>query len=325
MGSTLVAFDRHDRRVWSFPLPVAPPRFEGTANPNPYDRIQALADIDGDGRVEFLYTYLVHAGSNKQVENANHVLCIGQDGRLRWSYAPGREVATVAGESLPAEWLPAYVAVLKTPRSDGGRIVVAAIHRYSYPAQVAMLTPQGRLVAEYWHPGWLVSGKLLDLDGDGNEEILLGGVNNSYLQQRAEACLLVLDRGFQTGQSQPGPGDRHQLAGLPVVPEAALILLPKLPFPGPPGSTWVVDVIEAQGERISLRSSANMARTDSGTNLHYAFDRKLNLLGVTYDRSFAHRFAAGLPPPPPHTPLAEHVASALRQILTPRNRFAERR
>jgi len=66
-----------------------------------------------------------------------------------------------------------------------------------YPDQVVLLSTDGRVLREYWHSGVLTQIALADVDGDGKNEIVLGGVNNGY---RA-ATLIVLDPGGFSGAS----------------------------------------------------------------------------------------------------------------------------
>ncbi len=313
-GDWLIAFDRGNRRVWESRLPGIPLTPEhDTGNQSLLDPYR-LVDLDGDGSAEVLFAF--HSAGLRSGEGDLH--CFGQDGRLLWTQEAGSEVRTVDGEALSAFWVPSWVSVLARPRPDGGRIVLVSHHVYSWPSRVAILTPQGRVVAEYWFPGWLVTGLLYDIDGDGEEEILLGGVNNSYSREPYEAAMVVLDAAFSSGQSPPAPGDRRQIAGVAVLPEAASLLFPRIPYPGPKGVTWLVRHLRPVGPALEVYVDG---ATPNGTraNIHYQFDSTLRMIGLTYDRSFEEDFAAVLPPAPDRS---HQVTEAFGRILTPRNRFA---
>jgi hypothetical protein len=276
-----------------------------------------FTDLDGDGKPELLFTYL----PNIEPTPGGTLLCIGQNGKLLWSYRPGRVVKSVSGTEYSTYWDLAFTAALRKPRSDGGRIIVASHHVYGWPAKVAVLNAAGKSVAEHWHPGWLFTGLLHDLDDDGQEEIILGGINNSYQTHRVEPALLVLDAGFSTGQSASAPGDTRQIAGLPITPESALVLFPKLPFPGIPGRRSFVETIAAAGAFIEVKIVSTPGASGQRTGLHYRFDRHLTCTNLTIDHSFDSDFAAGLPPPSPGATRAGQVSAALKKLLIPRNRF----
>jgi hypothetical protein len=57
--------------------------------------------------------------------------------------------------------------------------VTVASHHLWCPSQVAVLDPRtGRMIEQYWHPGWIYDGVLADIDGDGREELLFSAINN---------------------------------------------------------------------------------------------------------------------------------------------------
>jgi hypothetical protein len=317
-GPLLTAFDANGRKVWSYSLPAATVPLN-MADANHSHRHRGLfTDLDGDGKPELLFTYL----PNIEPRPGGTMLCFGSTGKLLWSYRPGRVVKRVTGDEYSTYWDLAFTAALRKPRADGGRIIVASHHVYSWPAKVAVLDAAGKTVAEHWHPGWLFTGLLHDLDGDGQEEILLGGINNSYQSYRVEPALLVLDAGFSTGQSAPAPGDTRQIAGLPITQESALVLFPKLPFPGIPGRSAFVETIAPAGAFIEVKIATKPGASGQQTGLHYRFDRHLTCTNLTIDHSFDSDFAAGLPPPSLGATRAAQVTAALQNLLIPSNRFA---
>ncbi len=319
-GSALRAFDARNRQVWRFELPRAPIPPTGGHSSHTDDYRGIFADLERDGSAELIYAYFDPRSAPREYP----ILCIGRDGRLKWRFQPGREIATAKGDRISSNFWPTFVAILRKPRQDGGRILVVSHHTYTWPTQVAVLTAAGKLVAEYWHPGWLISGMLYDLDQDGQEEIILVGVNNSYVAERCEAALVVLDAGFSSGQSAPAGGDEYRFAGLPTVTEAALVVFPKVPFPGPPGRTWMgigIDSLEAQMEVTIVGQPAPL---DGSTSLHYLLDRNFRFLSVMYDASMEQYYAVGMPQPPPGASRRRLVEKALSKLLVPRNRFAAR-
>src|SRR5258708_38109213 len=76
-------------------------------------------------------------------------------------------------EVLPKEW----------------RVLISRNHCGYSTHAFTLLNSDGKVAGEYWHNGHLSFRALADLDGDGKEELLLAGVNNT----QGQATLVVLD------------------------------------------------------------------------------------------------------------------------------------
>ncbi len=131
-------------------------------------------DLDADGRVEVLFVLSTTMGNGDVV--GNQLICYGRDGVERWRYVPGRKTRWQDRQFNAAYsiwWVLGPFSVDGHPR-----LLVSASNAF-FPCQVSLLdAATGRLVGEYWHFGALLSGVVLDADGDGRLEAILGGVNN---------------------------------------------------------------------------------------------------------------------------------------------------
>jgi transcriptional regulator with XRE-family HTH domain len=210
--STLIVTDGQGRELWRHEFSS---RFEIGAYNRP-DAIKrcTFADFDSDGGVETLFVYVPLEFSSV----GTTLFCFAQDGSLKWQFEPGGKIADTRQEYFP----PFFISnVLIVPvLGSGTRILVSSNHYLHNPNQIAMLSPSGKLVSEYWHSGHLLTVTRADLDGDGIEEILLGGVNNGYRQ----ATMIVFDpREISGASAQP---DR-QILGFPPGTEKAVVLFPK--------------------------------------------------------------------------------------------------
>jgi hypothetical protein len=165
-GSTLRVLDAAEHLCWEKTLPPFGPAFDTRVN----DKV-VIADIDGDGRTEVLLSY-VPAGH----EQAGLLMCFDHRGRRRWESRFG------AARSFGTRRFDAnYIGVFVKPVTATGRrlLLTVANHHIWYPSQAALLDPaSGKVVEEYWHPGSIFHCVIHDIDGDGQPEAVLGGVNN---------------------------------------------------------------------------------------------------------------------------------------------------
>jgi hypothetical protein len=165
-GSTLRVLDAAEHLCWEKTLPPFGPAFDLRV----IDKV-VIADIDGDGRAEVLLSY-VPAGH----EQAGRLMCFDHRGRLRWE-SPFGAARTFGARQFDAN----YIGVFVKPVIAAGRrlLLTVANHHIWYPAQAALLDPaSGKVVEEYWHPGSIFHCVIHDIDGDGQPEAVLGGVNN---------------------------------------------------------------------------------------------------------------------------------------------------
>jgi hypothetical protein len=211
-GNLLTVYDERDRRAWTH-------LFETSQG---YPDRGWFFDLDADGSNEFLF-------AEWGTSTVKTVHCFRRNGSIAWSVKPGRSITNGRGQVIIPKYMVETIVRLAKPRADGGQLLVLSHHTFSWPAQLLVVTPDGRPVAEYWHPGWLMDVTAADLDGDGVEEILLGGVNNSFGETGSGASLVVLDSRFQTGQGQVRDGDWRVVQGVPPADPLSVRVFPRLP------------------------------------------------------------------------------------------------
>jgi hypothetical protein len=166
-GSTLRIRDAVGRLCWEKSFETFDPHFDVLV----MDKA-LIADIDGDGRTEVLFNLL----PDKSGAAGGSLLCFEQSGALRWQFRYGRPM-TFGARHFDAN----YRGRLIRPVVIGGKryLLTVANHYLWYPSQVALLEAEtARVVEEYWHPGSIYDGILCDVDGDGAQELVFGGINN---------------------------------------------------------------------------------------------------------------------------------------------------
>jgi hypothetical protein len=208
--SSLRIMDIKGRELWShrFGEPLQKEAYNG----QPGQRRLWIGDLDGDGRSEVIFAEYPYNDSSP-----GHLYCFASDGRVRWSYAPPPVRDRERG------YEPVYVTsgfeILDREAGAGRRIAALWRHRLYHPTEFVLLEADGRVSGRYWHSGHLDYMDFTDLDGDSREEALLAGVNNGF----GKATLVVLKPSELSAASTQDPGDPHQIDGLPVGREMAVV------------------------------------------------------------------------------------------------------
>jgi len=245
-GSVIRVLDAQKNALWRFVFPTRVATGNGA---------EALfADLDGDGRKELLFPY-----ENIDREGQPGVLyCFSSNGDKLWTHPVGRELRTVGTNRVyPANYTLVWIRVLKKQTPSGGVILVGGHRGGTSLFVVELLTKEGKRVGEYYHPGWLWAVETADLDGDGYDEILLGGVNNAYGiigNGKHGTTLVVLDSKRVEGQGPVPAGDDRVMAGLTSNNEKAVILFPDLPTrdPSPVNSFFWIPRIRAISGQVEV-------------------------------------------------------------------------
>ncbi|MGD0773695.1 MAG: hypothetical protein ABSC05_12815 [Candidatus Solibacter sp.] len=218
-GSTLVVYSQVGMELWRHTfadqLVNYPPGSLEVAH-------CSFADIDGDGRIETIFRLLTTDAA------AARLVCFDPDGKIRWEFVPGGTVAdNRSHQYLRPYGIQGFAAVRRTA-STPGRVVVTSVHNWSFPCQVAVLDGKtGKAVSEYWHHGHLLHMAVADIDGDGEPEILLGGVNDA--DEYKQATVVVFDHRRIAGASSNPKGEVY-FQGMTAGTEKAIILFPRSPI-----------------------------------------------------------------------------------------------
>jgi hypothetical protein len=281
-GAALAVYDSRGRLCWRRELPgVNPDAYVPMSNaafrtavPARFDTV-VVEDIDQDGRTEVLFNYF----PKPLPESQGRLICYEENGRVRWEFPFGRERR--AGDYQLG--LNYRGTLIHTVYAHGRPWVLAVSHHDpGFPAQAAVLDIRtGRVHQEYWHPGWIVVGRVCDLDGDGSQEILLAGYNNpgAGVGHAGMAVLKV------AAVPQPPAPDRVEpgLEGFSGGGEIAYFLFPRSDLLAAMGTPPYVDMLEVyDGNRILVRTlGAQYA------NLLYYFDFNLRLVKAGMDDGYA--------------------------------------
>ncbi len=166
--SRLVVFNAAGRPLWSrqFVGPLAETSLSSHS-------LWQLSPLDGDGRNAVLF---FPRALNPAPQSREMLLCLNPDGGQRWQYSPGYRVTWGGIEYLNDFRLHDFSATGKAGQAQRYTVVVAN-HVPFFPSQVSTVNAQGTRIGDYWNTGHVLDHCTFDLDGDGIEEILIGGSN----------------------------------------------------------------------------------------------------------------------------------------------------
>ena len=175
-----------------------------------------IKDLNDDGRREVLFS-----PQTLDETKEGDVICFDRKGRVLWRFKAGRQL-TCGGKPYSGDY---RINGLVAEDLDGDgplEILVVAVHRPSWPCQLALLDAQGNLKGEYWNTGYFNDVACSDIDGDGVKEIIAGGNNNEY----GQGCLAVLEAGSLAGSS-PHSSPAFRCPELQPGSERFYVLLPR--------------------------------------------------------------------------------------------------
>ncbi len=285
-GSSLFVENRHGNTLDEIEVTE---RTVDRANESSSWHTHALYDITQNGKNDVFWATNAEYGTrNADVLSA---ICSESDSLL-WSQELNKEISY---PNTPDVQTPLFsieeVKISNFGRFDDPLLVVRATHHNYFPSLVILIDPRnGDIKQTYHHSGKLGDMALLDVTGNGYNEIVLTGINNAFDQ----AVLLALDPQNLDGQ---GPHtDRYYTSDFERASESQYIRIPQTII----GKTLRYinryneglriqfneekELILLRVEEYSLSSddllNANEAR------LHYYFNYNLELQGITRHNSY---------------------------------------
>jgi len=148
-----------------------------------------VVDLDGDGRKEVV----VGIDTVFPPRWGGRLVAFSGTGARLWTFHYGRPLK-IGERSFTPHFASHHLVWLD--QGPTPYVLVVSHHVHWFPTQVVLLEPAtGKVVAEYWHPGYLEGLEVFDVGADGTPELLLSGVNNPG-DGPGRAALVVLDLPF---------------------------------------------------------------------------------------------------------------------------------
>jgi hypothetical protein len=142
-----------------------------------------IRDINADGQNEVLFA----VQKRDDAYGEGDLYCYSSHGEEMWHFHAGREMR-FGGRTYSPDYR-IYGFGLHDFNGDGRQeIAVISYHYPQWPCQLVLLDSRGRTTGEFWNSGYLNDIAWQDLDSDGRQELIVGGVNNQY-----GGCLIVFE------------------------------------------------------------------------------------------------------------------------------------
>jgi hypothetical protein len=232
-----------------------------------------VADLNGDGRNEVITT--LSRPTEKSTERILRAFASEDSVVLMRKF--DAESIRFLGQTYHAPFPSMFPFVLSYPDKKAKEILVAASNLRS-PMFVARIASNGTIFGRMWHYGTLGSQYMVDLDGDGNKEMILCGINDADEKtSRPGSVIAVLDPRKIVGETE---SSATRGFGLEVADcELYYILLPQTDISRALDSRLVVQSMEPGTDKV-LRFGTNGALTDDLEQFEFVFSKDMQILDI---------------------------------------------
>jgi hypothetical protein len=283
-GSKFIVLNKNNRPLWEYetgltdlvPTPKYQDHFqfkrsrlEGPWFHQPH---LIFRDIDGTGSKEVLFT--IKTNSEK---NEGRLICFSDKGKILWEHHAGRRM-TYGSKEYSADYKISAINVADLDGDGTDEILVIGRHIPYFPTQIVLLDHTGRSLGEYWHSGGIADYAFLDLDADGNKEVILAGLNNEW----RSPCCAVLDLSQFKGAS-PQTEDYYTCQGVENGFEKYYFLFPRNSL------DLSIDLNNAV-TKVDTFENKIITFVSKYAPIIYEFDFDMQLVGIDLTHQFMNDF-----------------------------------
>jgi len=281
----LTVYNRESEILWTKPVPGVPDWGTNSQGPRVGEdpnRYLLVADIHGNGTNDILLT-----GDSYDGEYARDtVYCFDAAGGLRWKSGAGDWVSFGPKDANRHSrgGVVDFTCLRRTPGAPPQTFILWSQETFS-PGKLAEVRPSdGTVLHSFFNKGGCCVLRHADIDGNGVEELLVGGVNDGF----NKAFLAVLDPARIDGYA-PVPAE-YAPAGIGESPLLYYLLFPYSPLPAhlrTPAYGTMINLIIAPGRPI--QANVREWLFDPGNahtvmaSIYFAMDSTLRITGVMPD------------------------------------------
>jgi len=158
----------------------------------------AVIDLDGDGKKEVLTSFRF---ATDGVNGASGLRIFSYDKRLLREI-PFHEDINFRGIQYESNLSSDLILVDKFKSNADNEMIVSANGRHS-PCLIARLDSRGNVLGKYYHFGFISFMKSVDINNDGNKEVILCGSNDIDDDKRLQTpVIIVVDPGKIMGKTE---------------------------------------------------------------------------------------------------------------------------
>lgn len=283
----LIAYNKTGDELWRKHIGFGYDFDAGSHKPPPeiHHNYLETIDVDGDGANEVLalFGWLPKPLAVKE----NTLICYRSDGSERWKHELHRQM-TFGSEKFSDDYHFGKMMVGDFDRDGKMEVIGVATHSPYYPTAILRLDAQtGTLQSEYWHSGLTAEVFHADLDGDGVEEIITGGTNNSFNQ----AAMVIFDPRSISGHAPASSA--YIPVGIAAGREKYYVLFPTTDLfsIGSEKRNRVTSIRSTSDNLLEVRVLESIRFNQVPQEIHYYFDAEMRCVRVTGNDYFddAHR------------------------------------
>jgi hypothetical protein len=281
-GSNLIIINKHGKKLWNYD--------SGIENLSTYENYEShyqykrrgissillphliIKKLDNDGKIEVLFSI-----QTQDEFNEGKLICFDFKGKTLWIIEIGADLK-YGNHTISNDYRIEGFDICDIDNDGRSEIFVIASHRYYFPSLLLVLNSSGEKIAEYWNSGRLLDIAFIDLDLNGNKEVIVAGMNNEY----KKACLIVFNPSKIEGSS-PQYNLNYKCETLRPGTEQFYILFPRTE----------IDLLEYEYETIRVIDTLNNKRLSANTknsNIFFEFSYQMKIQDIKTSNSFDKKY-----------------------------------
>jgi len=273
-------FNQYGKKIWESEMMTTESDNLINAKELSY-KTSLLVDLDDNKENEFYYTHIVQDNHEK----TNSIFNYRNDSLKVFFTLPLKNIYTLGNRDTMLSTIAIlYFNTIESQLPGKKNILFQGSHRMWFPSVVGVIDHEGKPVSEFWNYGALRMYAQFDIDGDGSNELFLGGTYN----KDNRATFVVFDKDYIDGSSPEFDISGRNRPGL----ERHYIELPRsLILEKSKKVRNDVNMITLIGDTLFAVHSTEYDELDPSTGyryiaiLIYIFDFKMNCLEInTEDR-----------------------------------------